>query len=129
MKKIVTALALVFCAVIAFFTIFGERLYYSTKPVVEIDRPVRVDDMLLLPETAVFHEPDGDYIFAVESYQGFSTEIMTVTKIRLTHCEADEIGYMGDGYVLAQSEEYQRTPIVVRSSGSLKDGQMVTTEG
>ena len=39
MHKIVTvtltAISIAFCAVILFFTFFGERLYYDTKPKVE----------------------------------------------------------------------------------------------
>lgn len=126
MKKAVTVLSIIFCGIILFFSVMGERLYYSTKPKVEIDRPIRINEMILLPETAVFHEPDGDYIFAVDSEQGFSTEILTVTKIRLSRCEPDETGYFGEGYVIVESEEYSNAPTVVWASEELKDGQRVT---
>lgn len=126
MKKAVTVLSIIFCGIILFFSVMGERLYYSTKPKVEIDRPIRINEMILLPETAVFHEPDGDYIFAVDSEQGFSTEILTVTKIRLSRCEPDETGYFGEGYVIVESEEYSNSPTVIWASEELKDGQRVT---
>ena len=125
MKKIVTVLGIFFCGVILFFSIFGEKLYYSTKPAVEIDRPMRVNDMVLLPETAIFHEPDGDFIFTVESEEGFSTEILTVTKVRLSRCEPDESALLGEGYVSVEAEGYYSAPTVVRSSAPLKDGQRV----
>lgn len=125
MKRIVTIVSLIFCGIILFFSFKGEDLYYSTKPEVEIERPIRFNGMILLPETAVFHEADGDYIFTVESEQGFSTEILTVTKIRLTSCNPDETGYFGDGYVFVEAEEYQNAPTVVWASEWLKDGQRV----
>ena len=49
MKKAVPVLSILFCAIILFFSFFGEKLYYSTKPQVELDRPLRVNDMVLLP--------------------------------------------------------------------------------
>ena len=125
MKKLVTAASIVFCAIILFFSFFGEKLYYSTKPQVELDRPLRVNDMVLLPEGAVFHEADGDCIYTVESEQGFSTEILTVTRIPLTRCEPDETGYFGDGYVFVEAEGYSSEPTVIWASEALEDGQRV----
>ena len=128
MKKAVTAASVIFCAMIIFFTFFGEKLYYSTKPKVELERPLRMNDMILLPESAIFSEPDGNYIFTVESEEGFSAEILTVTKLRLTRCEPDESGYFGDGYVTVEAEGYSSAPTVVYSSKPLKDGQRVIEE-
>ena len=128
MKKAVTAASVIFCAMIIFFTFFGEKLYYSTKPKVELERPLRMNDMILLPESAIFSEPDGDYIFTVESEKGFSAEILTVTKLRLIRCEPDESGYFGDGYVAVEAEGYSSAPTVVYSSKPLKDGQRVIEE-
>ena len=106
MKKLVTAASVVFCAIIIFFSFFGEKLYYSTKPQVELDRPLRVND-------------------TVESEQGFSAEILTVTRIPLTRCEPDETGYFGDGYVLIEAEGYSSEPTVIWASEALEDGQRV----
>ena len=126
MKKAITAISIIFCVIIIFFSFFGEKLYYSTKPKVELDRPLRINDLILLPESAIFSEADGDYIFTVESEEGFSTEILTVTKVRLTRCEPDETGYFGDGYVMVEAEDYSNAPTVIRASKPLKDGQRVT---
>lgn len=126
MKKAITAISIIFCVIIIFFSFFGEKLYYSTKPKVELDRPLRINDLILLPESAIFSEADGDYIFTVESEEGFSTEILTVTKVRLTRCEPDESSYFGDGYVMVEAENYSNAPTVVYSSKPLKDGQRVT---
>lgn len=125
MKRIVTIVSLIFCAIILFFSFMGEKLYYSTKPNVEVERPIRVNGMVLLPETAIFHEDDGDYIFTVESEQGFSTEILTVTKVRLTSCQPDDMGYFGEGYVAVEAEGYQSAPTVVWASEGLEDGEKV----
>lgn len=125
MKRIVTIVSLIFCAIILFFSFMGEKLYYSTKPNVEVERPIRVNGMVLLPETAIFHEDDGDYIFTVESEQGFSTEILTVTKVRLTSCHPDDMGYFGEGYTAVEAEGYQSAPTVVWASEGLEDGEKV----
>ncbi len=125
MKKIVTVVSLIFCGIIVFFSVMGEKLYYSTKPEVEVERPMRVNGMVLLPESAVFHQADGDYIFTVESEQGFSTEILTVTKIPLISCKPDETGYFGDEYVSVEAEGYQNAPTVVWASREPKDGEKV----
>lgn len=125
MKRIVTIVSLIFCAIILFFSFMGEKLYYSTKPNVEVERPIRVNGMVLLPETAIFHEADGDYIFTVESEQGFSTEILTVTKVRLTSCQPDDMGYFGEGYVAVEAEGYQSAPTVIWASEGLEDGEKV----
>lgn len=125
MKRIVTIVSLIFCAIILFFSFMGEKLYYSTKPNVEVERPIRVNGMVLLPETAIFHEDDGNYIFTVESEQGFSTEILTVTKVRLTSCQPDDMGYFGEGYVAVEAEGYQIAPTVVWASEGLEDGEKV----
>ena len=128
MKKSVTALSIIFCGIIIFFSLFGERLYYSTKPKVVIDRPLRINDAVLLPEEAVVFEPDGSYIFTVEGSVGFSAEILTVTKVRLTSCEPDETGYLGEGYFAVKAEGYNGAPTVVRTSKKLRDGQRVIEE-
>lgn len=125
MKRVVTIVSLLFCGVIVFFSIMGERLYYLTKPTVELDRPIRVNDMALLPETAVLHDDDGDYIFTATAETGFSTEILTVTKIPLTSCLPDEIGYLGEGYVFVEAEGYRNDLTVYKASKELKDGMRV----
>ncbi len=128
MRKAVIVFALIFCAIILFFSFMGENLYYSTKPKVEVDRPIWVNGSIILPETAVFHEDDGDYIFTVESEQGFSAELLTVTKIPLISCVPDEMGFFGEGYVLVEAEGYQNAPTVVWASEELKDGERVVEE-
>lgn len=125
MRRAVTILSIFFCAVIVFFSIFGERLYYLTKTSVEIDRPVMIDGALILPESAVFREDGGDYIFTVAREQGFSAEILTVTKHRLLTCVPDPTGYFGGGYVSVSAEDYSNELTVVRSQRPLRDGERV----
>lgn len=125
MKKAVTLLALLFCGVIVFFSLMGEKLYYTTKPTVELERPVRVNDMVLLPESAIFHDDDGNYIFTITAETGFSTEILTVTKRPLISCQPDEIGWLGEGYVFVEAEDYRNELTVFKASEPLKDGMKV----
>ena len=115
---------LVFCLTILFFTFFGESLYYSTKPKVELDRAVGFGDGLYLPEGAVFEEPDGAYVYTADSENGFSTEILTVTRHKLIEYYPDDTGYF-DGYVKIVPEEDVRGVFVVSSTKPLRDGAMV----
>ncbi len=124
MKKAVTVLSIIFSAVIVFFSIFGERLYYSTKPKVELERPLRIDGALLAPESAVFHDAGGSCIVCVESEQGFSVEILTTRKIRLAWVRPDSTGYY-EGYVLVQPQTDPTGPIVINSTRPLRGGQRV----
>ncbi len=125
MKRVVTVLAAFFCGIIVFFTFFGEKLFYSTKPHVEIARPQRINDLIILPETAVFHDADGDYIFTITAEEGFSAQLLTATKVRLTRCVPDETGYFGVGYVSVAAEGYSGALTVVRANSEPRDGERV----
>ena len=125
MKKIVLFLSVVFCLTIIFFTFFGESLYYSTKPEVELERATMwFNDGLYLPESAVFEETDGAYVYTVDSENGFSTEILTVTRHKLIEYLFDDTGYF-DGYVKIVPEEDVRGTFVVSSTKPLCDGARV----
>lgn len=125
MKKLVSVLSILFLAAIVFFTLMGERLFYSTKPTVEIDRPIRIGDRVFLPKTAVFKEEDGEYIYTVTVRQGFSAELLTVTRVRLLSSMEDDTGYLGEDYMIVEAEGYKNSPTVISSSRPLKDGDMV----
>ena len=103
----------------------GERLFYSTKPTVEIDRPIRIGDRVFLPKTAVFKEEDGEYIYTVTVRQGFSAELLTVTRVRLLSSMEDDTGYLGEDYMIVEAEGYTNSPTVISSSRPLKDRDMV----
>lgn len=125
MKKLVSVLSILFLAAIVFFTLMGERLFYSTKPTVEIDRPIRIGDRVFLPKTAVFKEEDGEYIYTVTVRQGFSAELLSVTRVRLLSSMEDDTGYLGEDYMIVEAEGYTNSPTVISSSRPLKDGDMV----
>lgn len=124
MKKVVLCLSIAFCLVIIFFTFFGESLYYSTNPAVELDRSFRVNDEMYLPEGAVFIEADGAYVYTVESQMGFSTEILTVTRHKLISYSYDESGYFNN-YVIIVPEESINGLFVVSTNKPLSDGMRV----
>ena len=125
MKKVVLCLMAFFCLTILFFTFFGERLYYSTKAEVECERmTMDFNGMMYLPESAVFEEEDGAYVYTLDSENGFSTEILTVTRHKLIEYAPDETGYF-DGYVAIVPEEDVRGAFVVYSSKPLYDGARV----
>ncbi len=124
MKKVVLGLMIAFSLVIIFFTFFGESLYYSTKPEVEVDRAFRMNEDMYLPASAVFLEDDGAYVYTVESQIGFSTEILTVTRRKLVSYEPDDSGYFTD-YVKIQLEEYVNGIFVISTDEPLSDGMKV----
>lgn len=124
MKKVVLCLMAFFCLTIIFFTAFGESLYYSTKPEVELERAMGFGDWLYLPESAVFEEEDGAYVYTVDSERGFSTEILTVTRHKLIEYLPDDTGYF-DGYVKIVPEEDVRGVFIVSSTKPLYDGARV----
>ena len=125
MKKVILCLSAVFCLTIIFFTLFGESLYYSTKPEVELERmTMDFNGSMYLPESAVFEEEDGAYVYTVDSENGFSTEILTVTRHKLIDYYPDDTGYF-DGYVVIVPEEDVRGVFVVYSSKPLYDGARV----
>lgn len=124
MKKVVVCLIVAFSLVIVFFTFFGKSLYYSTKPEVELERATGFGDGLYLPESAVFEEADGAYVYTIDSENGFSTEILTVTRHKLIEYYPDDTGYF-DGYVAIIPEEDVRGVFVVSSTKPLHDGARV----
>ena len=125
MKIVVLCLTAFFCLTIIFFTFFGERLYYSTKPEVELERmTMDFNGSMYLPESAVFEEADGAYVYTVDSENGFSTEILTVTRHKLIEYYPDETGYF-DGYVAIVPEEDVRGVFVVSSTKPLHNGARV----
>lgn len=124
MKKVVLGLSIAFCLVIVFFTFFGESLYYSTNPEVELDYSFRVNEDMYLPKGAVFEEADGAYIYTVESQPGFSAEILTVVRHKLVSYSPDGTGYF-DGYVIVVPEERINGQFVVSSTEPLSDGMRV----
>ena len=124
MKKVVLCLMAVFSLTIIFFTFFGESLYYSTKPEVELERATQMNDGIYLPESAIFEESDGAYVYTLDSENGFSTEILTVTRHKLIEYYPDDTGYF-DGYVKIVPEEDVRGVFIVSSTKPLYDGARV----
>lgn len=124
MKKAVLFLMVVFALMIIFFTFFGESLYYSTKPEVELEHATQLDSGIYLPESAVFEEADGAYVYTVDGKEGFSTEILSVTRHKLIEYAPDDTGYF-DGYVKVIPEEDVRGVFVVSSTKPLYDGARV----
>lgn len=95
MHKIVTvtltAISIAFCAVILFFTFFGERLYYDTKPKVEyVSLSMSVNGNRIVPASAVYEEGGKSYVYAIVPTTGFSARIYTLSKIEITVNETVE---------------------------------------
>ncbi len=122
MKKVVTIIMCLFCAVIIFFTFFGETLFYKSKPQVTTTTSytyvmVGEDSYKPIPKSCVF---DDKYVYVVTSVQGFSAVIYTVEKREITGYELDDESYaVTDG--LRNGET-----IVMETDRPLEDGDRVT---
>lgn len=83
MKKALTICVALFSAVIIFFSLFGERIYYATKPHVKEYRVTASTSMdsgetyMLVPKSCV--SEDGK-VYILSSQAGFSLTISTVTE-------------------------------------------------
>lgn len=116
MKKVVAVMMILFCAVIVFFSFFGERLYYLTKPDAVIYRVQSIwtdengDMKLLIPKECV---KESGYVYVVTQTGGFSLTINTVSRREVDIADAERGDYfivnkglsLGDMLVMESSEE------------------------
>lgn len=91
MKRIVTILMLVFCAIILFFTFFGETLFYEAKPQVTTHTTYTImtetGEYKPIPKECLV---DNGYVYVITYTQGFSAEITSVEKREIVFTELDE---------------------------------------
>lgn len=91
MKRIVTILMLVFCAIILFFTLFGETLFYEAKPQVTTHTTYTI-----MTETGEYKPIPKEclvgngYVYVITYTQGFSAEITSVEKREIVFTELYE---------------------------------------
>ncbi len=120
-KKIELIILSLFSLIILFFSIFGEDLYYSTKPNVKLTRIVRrIEDnnsFLIIPKDAYF---DG-YIFTIESESGFSTTHYTAKAIPV---QVEQIDSDLDFLKLISGAEIGTT-IIACSDRHINDGDRI----
>ncbi len=91
MKRIVTILMLVFCAIILSFTFFGKTLFCEAKPQVTTHTTYTImtetgEYKPILKECLV----DNGYVYVITYAQGFSAEITSVEKREIVFTELDE---------------------------------------
>ena len=121
MKKTVTVIMILFSAVIVFFSVYGEALYYSTKPDVTVYRAQNVwtDEngkiKLIIPKSCIV---DGEYVYTISQTQGFSLIISTLCKkeIEVSEYEPNEL------MVIVENGLEMGTLIVLDAEGDLSDG-------
>lgn len=123
MKKLVTILMALFCAVILFFTFFGETLFYEAKPQVTTHSVYSMfteDGKVapLIPKECLI---DDRYIFVVTYTQGFSAEICSAQMREVVTQEYD------DGYLLVIEGDLRNGErVIITSDRSYQDGDKVT---
>lgn len=127
MKKVIVIVMTLFCAVILIFTFFGEKIYYSIHPKVEIERvSMMIGDKPVIPKSAVYSDESGDYVYTLSSSEGFSMTIYTVHKTAVMVSPCDINFMQGDEYAYLESGLGFGEMIVVMSTKGLLDGCRVT---
>lgn len=123
MKKAVFITMTLFCTIIVFFSFFGERLYYLTKPEVVAYRVQNIwtdengDMKLIIPNKCV---KESGYVYVVTQTGGFSLTINTVSKK-----EVDITDFGRDGYVIVNKGLSPGEILVAESSEELQNGDRV----
>lgn len=121
MKKVVTIVMALFCAVILFFTFFGETLFYKAKPQVTIayTYTVMAEDGEYKPLPAECVTSDG-CVYVVNLTSGFSAQIATAEKREIAYWQLDD-ETVAVTFGLRNGEK-----IVVSSDRAFSDGDRVT---
>ncbi|MBQ8624072.1 MAG: hypothetical protein IJ424_06875 [Oscillospiraceae bacterium] len=123
MKKLVTILMALFCAVILFFTFFGETLFYEAKPQVTTHSVYSMftadgNTAPIIPKESLV---DGEYIYVVTYIQGFSAEISSAEMREVTTQEYD------DTYLLVIEGDLRNgEKVIITSDRPFNDGDKVT---
>ena len=123
MKNTVAVIMILFSAVIVFFSVYGEALYYSTKPDVTVYRVQNVwtDEngvmKPIIPKECVY---EGVYVYVVTQTSGFSLTINTVSKKEVEIADADT-----DDYIIVDNGLSLGEVIVAKMSEELQDGDRV----
>lgn len=123
MKRIITIIMALFCAVILFFTFFGETIFYDAKPQVTVHSvySMHLEDGSSAPMIPKECLVDGKYIYVVSFTQGFSALICTVEMREVVTQEYDDLylfvvkGYLRNGEKVVSSTDRE-----------LSDGDKVT---
>lgn len=123
MKKLVTILMALFCAIILFFTFFGEMLFYEAKPQVtthSVYSMYTADGNIapIIPKECLI---DGKYIYVVTYTQGFSAEICFAEMREVVTQEYDE-GY----YLVIEGNLRNGEKVIVTADRPFENGDKVT---
>lgn len=110
-----------FCAVILFFTFFGEMLFYEAKPQVTTHTTYtmmsEIGEYKPIPKECLV---DNGYVYVITYAQGFSAEITSVEKREIVFTKLDENN-------IAVTEGLKNGErLVLTTDRSIKDGDKVT---
>lgn len=125
MKKAVVVITVLFWAVIIFFTVMGETMFYEWCPQVTMASSVytRLEDgteAKLIPKTGLF---EGKYVYTVNRMPGFSAEICTLERHEVTVEE-----YNDDFYVATSDMSGISRIIGLCENGDPEDGVRVNVK-
>lgn len=123
MKKTVAVMTTLFSAIIIFFSVYGETLYYATKPDVAVYRVQNVwtDEngvmKPMIPKECLY---ESEYVYIVTQTSGFSLTINTISKKEVYITDADT-----EDYVIVDRGLSYGDMIVLKSSEELRDGDRI----
>jgi len=125
MKKFyVGLLVLSFLCLLGFY-VYGDDLYALNKPRVRTVSPSRFVgyDEIMLPHEALYRGTDGDFVFVLESEQGFSRTILTASRVEVQIISEDD----GQGRVTLEpnSRIISVGRVIVLTDQYLEDGMRV----
>lgn len=112
-----------FCAVILFFTFFGEMLFYEAKPQVTTHSVYSMytpdgNTAPIIPKECLIN---GKFIYVVTYTQGFSAEICSAEMREVVTQEYD------DGYLLVIEGDLRNgEKVIVTADRPFSDGDKVT---
>ena len=121
MKKVyIVLLGLIFLSLL-FFSLFGKELYNIGKPAVVTQRVFTSNaypGFVMAPPEAVRNDDGGNYVYVLNTSQGYSRTIYTVTRVAVTI--EGEYPY-GDELIIS-STVFRLDKVVVEWTGTLTDG-------
>ena len=121
MKRLTVIIMLAFCAVIVFFSLFGDGIYHLVTADVKtytVSAAVMSADgpKLVLPKECVH---DGR-VLLIEATPAFERTVFTVRNVEVTLRDGDH-----DGMYLIESGLRQGDRVVLECGKELKDGERV----
>ena len=104
------------------FTLFGEQMYAWGKPVVTLKSSSTSggDGASRIPKEALLADEAGNFVYMLQSEQGYSRKIYTVIRVEVDVEEQTE--FYDEEIELVRAKGVKLDRVVVHAEGALSDG-------